>query len=252
MINLANKKAIVCDLDGTLAESKSVLAKDMAEVLTGVLKSRFLVVVSGGSFAQFQKQFISQFSCPPELMQNLSLFPTNGSTCYKFNLSKNDWEQIYDEPLTEEQRKRIISALNGAILQLGWKLPTEYGEIVEDRRSQVTFSGCGQQAPVAVKQAWDPDQSKRRQVIEIIKPQISEFEIRMGGMTSIDITRLGVDKAYAIGKIKEILKVSDEDIIYVGDALYEGGNDEAVKKTAVDWIQVGGPQDTMKLFSQII
>ena len=96
----------------------------------------------------------------------------------------------------------------------------------------------------------DKDQSKRKKIIEILNTKIPEFEVKLGGSTSIDITRKGVDKAYAIGKIKEILKVSDEDIIFIGDALYRGGNDEPVKGTGVDFIQEEGPNQTLELLSR--
>ena len=85
---------------------------------------------------------------------------------------------------------------------------------------------------------------------DFLKKKLPDFEIRIGGTTSIDITRKGVDKAYAISKIKDLLKVKDEDIIYVGDALYKGGNDETVKSTGVDFIQELGPNDTLEFLSR--
>jgi len=247
-----NKKVIVCDLDGTLAESKSVLSREMAEVLYEVLRRHFLVVVSGGTYHQFQKQFLSQFSCPPELLQNLFLFPTSGSTAYKYDISSGQWEQIYNEVLTEEEKEKIKSAFKEFIAETGLDLVSPYGDIIEDRGSQITFSGRGQEAPFEAKKTWDPDQSKRLELLWFLKKKIPEFEIRIGGMTSIDVTRRGIDKAYAIEKIKNLMGVSSEDIIFVGDALYKGGNDSSVKKTDVDFIQEGGPDETIELLRQFI
>lgn len=246
------KKVIVCDLDGTLAESKSTLSADMAMVLCDVLRRHFLVIVSGGTYYQFQKQFLLQFSCEPELLQNLFLFPTNGSTGYKYDISSAEWKQVYDEPLTLGERQEIINAINETITELKLDLTGAFGEVIEDRSSQITFSGCGQEAPLDVKKVWDPDQSKRQQVVEILKKKIPGFEIRIGGMTSVDVTRKGIDKAYAIQKIKDFMKVNDEDIIFIGDALYKGGNDASVKKTDVDFIQESGPSETIELLRQFI
>jgi len=36
------------------------------------------------------------------------------------------------------------------------------GELIEDRGSQITYSGLGQFAPLAEKVKWDPDFSKRK------------------------------------------------------------------------------------------
>jgi HAD superfamily hydrolase (TIGR01484 family) len=209
-----------------------------------------LAIVSGGTYNQFQKQFLANFSCPTEFLPNLFLFPTNGSACYKYDVSNSEWKQLYNETLSEEQRKKIIDALNETIKELNLELKPAYGEIIEDRGSQVTFSGCGQEAPVSVKQGWDPDQVKRREIKAVLEKKIPEFEIRMGGMTSIDITRKGIDKAYAIQKIKSIMGVLDEDIIFVGDALYKGGNDSSVKKTEVDFIQEDGPLEAVEFLRQ--
>lgn len=127
-----------------------------------------------------------------------------------------------------------------------------FGDIVEDRGTQVTFSGRGQSAPIDVKTAWDPDRSKRQLIVSILKKKIPQFDIRIGGISSIDITKMGIDKAYAIGKIQELLKVSDDEILFVGDALYKGGNDAPVKKTDVDFIQEDGPEYTLELLKEYI
>jgi HAD superfamily hydrolase (TIGR01484 family) len=127
---------------------------------------------------------------------------------------------------------------------------TGFGPLIEDRGSQITLSCLGQRAPIEAKQSWDPEQEKRKKMVTQLKKEIPKFEIRIGGTTSIDITKKGLDKAYAIGKIEELLKVKDDDIIFVGDALYPGGNDEAVKHTGVDFIQEDGPDATLEFLSR--
>jgi phosphomannomutase len=243
-----NKKVIVCDLDGTLAESKSPLKADMGDLICKVLKKYRMAVISGAGFAQYQRQFLSHLSCHDGSLKNLHIFPVNGSAYYVYDESSPDkWRQIYMEEIPEADRKEIIKAFDIAIKESGVDVSSPYGELVEDRIGQVTFSGRGQQAPVDVKMAWDPDQVKRNKIITILKRYISEFEIRMGGGTSIDVTRKGITKAYAIGKIEEHLKVTKEDIVFIGDALYPGGNDESAKETGVDCISVSGPKETYDL-----
>ena len=46
--------------------------------------------------------------------------------------------------------------------------------------------------------------------------------MRLGGATSIDVTKPGIDKAYGIKKLQETLGISIKEMIYVGDALFVG------------------------------
>jgi HAD superfamily hydrolase (TIGR01484 family) len=250
MIN--NKKVIAFDLDGTLAESKSKLTPEMSEVLAKLLEKYYVAVISGGAYTQFQKQFLSSFSAPKEFLKNLYLFPTMGSTCYKYDEESAEWKMLYEERLAQEEIKKIMKAFNESIMESGFDLSGSYGEILEDRGTQVTFSGCGQEAPIDVKTAWDPDRLKRELIVSLLKKKIPEFDIRIGGISSIDVTKMGIDKAYAIGKIRKLLDVTDDKILFIGDALYKGGNDAPVKKTDVDFIQPDDPSDTLELLKQYI
>lgn len=250
MIN--HKKVIAFDLDGTLAESKSKLTVEMSEVLAKLLPKYYLAVISGGAYGQFQKQFLSSFSAPKEFFKNLYLFPTMGSTCYKYDEESSEWKMLYEERLSPDEIKKIMKAFDEAILESGFDLSGSYGEILEDRGTQVTFSGRGQEAPIDVKTAWDPDRLKRGLIVSLLKKKIPEFDVRIGGISSIDVTKLGIDKAYAIGKIRKLLNVTDDEIMFVGDALYKGGNDAPVKKTDVDFIQPDDPSDTLELLKQYI
>ncbi len=94
--------------------------------------------------------------------------------------------------------------------------------MIEDRGSQITFSALGQEAPLDEKKKWDPDFKKREKIKEILKPLIPDFSIQLGGSTSIDVTRPGIDKAYGVKKLQETLGIAIEDMIFVGDAVFPG------------------------------
>ena len=110
----------------------------------------------------------------------------------------------------------------------------------------------GQQAPLLEKAGWDPDFSKRKKIKAILDTYIPEFSVRMGGATSIDITKQGIDKAYGIGKLRQLLQISLDDMLYVGDALFAGGNDYPVKQAGVVCISVRGPVETKPVTAAII
>ena len=92
----------------------------------------------------------------------------------------------------------------------------------------------------------------RRRIAEAFDRRMPEYDANVGGSTSVDINRRGIDKAYGIGQIMKHLGVGVGDILFVGDALYDEGNDSPVKKTGVDTLAVTGPEETKKLIRDII
>ena len=79
-----------------------------------------------------------------------------------------------------------------------------------------------------------------------------EFSVQMGWATSIDITKPGIDKAYGIYKLQKTLKIKISEMIFIGDALFDGGNDHPARKTGVDCIQVRDPDETKRVIETII
>ena len=124
--------------------------------------------------------------------------------------------------------------------------------MVEDRGSQITFSALGQQAPLEEKEKWDVDFTKRKKIKAILETFIPEFSVRMGGATSIDVTKPGIDKGYGIRKLRDVLGISIEEMIFIGDALFEGGNDYPAKEAGVVSIPVRGPNETKPVVQTII
>jgi phosphomannomutase len=94
-----------------------------------------------------------------------------------------------------------------------------------------------------------PRQAKN--ILAILAPMIPDFSIQMGGATSIDVTRGGIDKAYGIGKLREILGIDLADMIFVGDALFPGGNDYPAKQAGVLTIAVRDPHETKRVIEAI-
>jgi hydroxymethylpyrimidine pyrophosphatase-like HAD family hydrolase len=134
----------------------------------------------------------------------------------------------------------------------GFKVQKTWGEVIENRGSQITLSALGQEAPLAEKEKWDPDFAKRQKIKVILDPLIPGFSVRLGGATSIDVTKPGIDKAYGIGKLRDILSVSLDEMIYVGDALFPGGNDYPAETAGVISIPVRGPEDTKRVVEAIV
>lgn len=245
------KKLIVFDLDGTLTESKVAIEPEMAEVLGELLKQKQVAVMGGGTWRQFNKQLLDHLNYSEEQYKNLFLFPTNGSQFYKYN--KGVWENVYNEELTFEEREEITAALEEALDQTGLRPKGgAKGQLIEDRFSQITYSGLGQEASIDEKERWDPDKAKREKLKQILDQRLPNYEVRIAGTTSIDITHQRIDKAFGIRQMEKYLDTPQKDMLFIGDAIYAGGNDEAVTKTEIEIKRVTGPEETEKEIGQIL
>lgn len=242
------KKLIVFDLDGTLAKSKSAIDDEMAGHLSALLKVSHVAIISGGDWPQFEKQVLNYLP-NKDLQRKLSILPTCGTKFYQF---KEGWKQLYAENFTDAEKMMIINNLNQAVKDAGLDIKKTWGEQIEDRGSQITFSALGQKAPLAKKKDWDSDFSKRKKIKKTLDKSLKQFSITMGGTTSVDITKPGIDKAYGIHKLEDVLGIKISEMIFIGDALFEGGNDHPAKKTGVACIQVRDAEETKRVIETMV
>ena len=131
-------------------------------------------------------------------------------------------------------------------------LAGNYGPLLEDRQSQITFSALGQMAPIELKASWDSSQQKRQAIVQGLKRLLPEFSIKIGGSTSIDVTKQGIDKAFGLKYLTNYLKLSLGQVLYVGDALFSGGNDEPLLKLGVACQSVASITATKNLIRQLL
>jgi phosphomannomutase len=242
------KRLIVFDLDGTLAESKSAVDAEMAKLLDRLLSVVQVAVISGGAWPQFEKQLLAQL-LQGGCRRNLSLLPACGTKFYSYEAG---WEQRYSEDFTAAEKAKIIASLQATIASADGKPEKVWGDIIEDRGSQITYSALGQQAPLAEKKQWDPQFTKRRKLEAVLHTLIPEFSIRLGGTTSIDVTREGIDKAYGIRKLRDILHIAISEMIFVGDAIFPGGNDYPAKEAGALSIEVRDPHETKRVVEALL
>jgi phosphomannomutase len=250
-------KLLVFDLDDTLTESKSEVGQDMADVFEDLLRSYPVGVISGCTFTQFEKQFVEPLIKYRNVnLSNLYLLPSSGTQMWSCKKkSKHNWTKIYEYGLLLREKVEIYNAFYQAWSLSGIDPATNaHGEIAEDRGSQITFSFCGQDAPLEIKKIWDPNQQKRLKVAQAMKFILGsndEYEITVGGATSIDVTKKGFGKDFGISKLMEYVNYELKNVLFVGDALFEGGNDFSIKKLGVESFQTSGPAETIKIIKRI-
>ena len=247
------KKVIAFDLDDTLAITKSPISDEMSGILVRLLEHYDVCIISGGNFDQFKKQVVDRLEAPAHKLSRMHLMPTCGTRYYRYDELKNQWAQQYAEDLTEAQKKKIVDALEKVSKELGLWVENPAGEIIEDRGSQITMSALGQQATPEDKYAWAEAFKDIRPVLrDKVAELLPDLEVRIGGTTSTDVTMIGIDKAYGMEKLIEALDISQDEILFVGDKLDEGGNDYPVKAMGIDTIAVEKWEDTAYVLEGVL
>ncbi|MEI7709188.1 MAG: HAD-IIB family hydrolase [bacterium] len=245
---LPDKKIIAFDIDGTLTVSKRPISEGMASLIKELIKRKMVITIAGGSFKQLETQFLPPFFKDESMLpfiSNFVLLPTSGSQRYQFDEVQKKWMLKDKEPLAVEIREKAKKLLKEIIDSGQYDVPPNpKGEIVEDRETQVTFSALGQQAPIEEKILWDPDQSKRKKIVAVIGPQLPGATVLINSVSSIDILPKGFNKAVGLTRFLDKAGFKKSDVIFIGDGIFPGGNDYAVKEAGFETIAVGGPKET--------
>jgi hydroxymethylpyrimidine pyrophosphatase-like HAD family hydrolase len=116
-----------------------------------------------------------------------------------------------------------------------------------DRATSVAFTALRYGATQDEKLAWDPSSEKRHKLIMIIREKLPEYEVLIGGRTTIDVTRLGITKAYGVEWLAKELNLETKDMLFIGDGFYPGGNDAAVIPTGIRTREISSPEETEEI-----
>ncbi|GEP49227.1 HAD-IIB family hydrolase [Microbacterium saccharophilum] len=248
---MTTPRLVAFDLDDTLAPSKSAIAPRMGELLIALAERVEVAIISGGQLAQFQKQVVDRLpAAGTAVLHHIHLLPTCGTQYYR--ITGDGVETVYAHALTDDEKTRALTAVEEEARRLGlWESET-WGDILEDRGSQITFSALGQSAPVDAKMAWDPTGEKKNTLREAVQARIPDLEVRSGGSTSVDITQHGIDKAYGMRQLADQTGIALDDMLFVGDRLDENGNDYPVLAMGVTCHAVAGWEDTISYLEELV
>ena len=72
----------------------------------------------------------------------------------------------------------------------------------------------------------------------------------INGTSSIDILPKGFNKAVGLNRFLGEVGLEKTDVIFVGDALFPGGNDYSVYEAGIETIAVKGPEETMAIIKK--
>lgn len=244
-------RLVAFDLDDTLAPSKSAIDPRIGELLISLADRVEVAIISGGQLAQFTSQVVDRLpDASADALSRLHLLPTCGTQYYR--LTPDGITTVYAHSLTDDQKSRALEAVEGEARRLGlWEAET-WGDILEDRGSQITFSALGQRAPLTAKVAWDPTGVKKNTLRAAVADRIPDLEVRSGGSTSVDITHRGIDKAFGMRQLSEQTGIPLDDMLFVGDRLDPDGNDYPVLAMGVACQAVEGWEETAEFLERLL
>ena len=241
-------KAAIFDLDETLAESFQAPSPHMAAILSALLDLIPVAIITGAGYERIRTQVLAQM---PRVSSNLYLFPNSSTQCYLY--ADGVWRLEYNHLLRDDERAHIKSAIHECMQEIDIIRDTRsYGEQIVDREAQIAFTIVGLDAPQDIKMSWDTEGSKRHVIAEALKSKLQGFDVLIGGASTIDITRKDVNKSYGVEWLSKRLGFKPQEMLYIGDALYEGGNDAVVIPTGIQTLSVTDPNETAKIIEELL
>lgn len=215
---------IFFDLDDTLTPSRAAMLPAHVPLFERLCATHDVIVVTGGSEAQMRKQI------PCDHRGHYYMLSQQGN----YAVDKDGsvlWQETVSHAQEEAVRKFARVLAEEFTTAEGLTIPDE-NDIFENRGSQLASSVFGFHADNNLKYRIDPDQSKRRALLAAHPHEIAELkslgiEAMPAGTTTIDFILAGKHKGYNITRLLALKGWKKEDCLYMGDALFPGGNDES-------------------------
>ena len=237
-------KLIAFDLDGTLTESKQPITNKTAKFLTSLAYDYEIAIVTGGTMEQIKTQVLDRL--PDWVQDKMHLMSCSGAEYFRFG------QTLYRNLILKKEKAVMIPMLTGLLKQMGYWTDNSAGDIIEDRGSQITVSALGQKASLKDKEDWDPFGIKRREIRDAVRAMFPEYSVRVGGLTSVDISIQGIDKEYAINELLEWNQFEQSEVLYIGDKFRPGENDYPALLAGVTCLRVTSYADTPRVVGKYI
>ena len=251
------KTAALFDIDSTLTPPRQPITESMVKIIDRLCVP--FSVAAGSHLPLLEQQFfmpLFQYGYRGQF----DAFLSNGAIQYRCDFSKERSIEVVKsfnirEYLGESDYGFLIETLEKTHALPEFKLtpPLEVvGEPIAFRDSMVNFAPIGrvkEEGPEAQRNRknfvdFDRTSRYRQKVMEHLNAELSSLindknlKITLGGQTSFDIGILGKDKTNAV---QTLFDLGFDRVVFFGDALFEGGNDYAIREFADVW-----PKDSPK------
>lgn len=214
-------KHIFFDLDNTLMLSRTEMRAEHQPLFKRLCDKLDVVVISGARETQIRKQI-----------------PTSVTTHY-FVLGQTGnhavdkvGNELWKESFTKEQENATYAIIGTFKKELHLSVRDE-NDLVEHRGAQISYSPIGHNEALEKKYAFDPGAEMRKRIIKDHADEIAHLnalgvDVVPGGTTCFDFFLHGKTKGYNVSRLIKREDWDRDDCVYVGDALFPGGNDETV------------------------
>ena len=238
------------DLDETLAESFMEPTPEITAQILALMTKAPVAILTGRDFRHVGEIFLSRIAASPDT-GNFYALTESTARCLQYQGAK--WEELYTCALTQDEKALVMHAIDEALEEThALDGLTVYGEHYRDKTAQVSFAMLGLDVPREIKYSWDPDNSRRRAMQEALARKLPAYEVLIGGATTIDVTKKGIDKTYGLNWLSKHLGIPPQDMVYVGDALYPGGNDYVLIQTGITTVPTSGPAETTQIINSFL
>jgi HAD superfamily hydrolase (TIGR01484 family) len=224
------------DMDGTLTDSRTEATEEIIDMLNDLsMMGATVTIISGALISQMRQQL-------PYLDDGIFLLAESGN-----------YTRFWKNKLTKEQKERINKHIQALRADYGYlfRQAEDENDLIQDRGCQLTLSLVGHHADKDLKREFDPKGEKRNHMLKTTPFIDAELCARVGGTTSIDYTIINGTKGKNLQRWLLKKHWYPEDCVYIGDALYPGGNDESVIEVIPSCISTTGPLDTLKIVNDL-
>lgn len=247
--NVFKPRAVIFDMDDTLADSFTPPSQEILNKLLYLAERVPVAIMSGASFDRMERDVLQRIPQQPSDAR-FYIFSDSAAQCHVWE--REHWQEAYRFPLSPQERMTIERAITEAVDESGvYEGETNTARIL-DRETSIAFTALPEGVTQAEKRAWDPDGSKRRKIHAILRAKLPDHEILIGGKTTIDVTRLGISKAYGVEWFSRELDIPPKEMLFIGDGFYEGGNDAAVIPTGIQVRETSGPSETAHIVDELL
>ncbi len=267
--------ALLLDIDGTLTPPRQNLRRAMAAAL-GRLTVPFHVA-AGSDLALVEPQFLAPL-WDFGFRGGFEAFVSNGAAHYRCDygpalsiVKRSEFD--LRRHLGEGDFGRLFATLDSILGREEHQLPAPLeviGKRIVDRGGMVNVTPIGR-PPGALGAAaqrnreafavFDRETGYRRRMLLSLRRELDwlcrdkGLQILLGGETSFDLVIEDMDKTNAV---RGLLALGVEKVVFLGDALWEGGNDAVIGDLIARWqpvsscpleaIQVEGWEHTIEIF----
>lgn len=232
------------DLDNTLTPSKSLILPEHAPILKKLSEQADVIVVSGHGDKDIKKHLRE------ELLGSYHTLGQNGNRA-----ETKTGEVLWNRSLSDAQKAAIIAFTDKLRAHLNYTVKDE-NDIIDDRDSQIAYSLIGHHEDYDKKIAFDPKHEIRLSLLKQFADDVERLkdanvEVRSGGTTVLDFFELGKNKGHNVAAFIEAMGWDKAESLYMGDALFPGGNDETVVGV-IETQAVDGPEETFGFIKKML